>query len=404
MAGEYPLLISADDHVVEPPDVWTSRLPTRYQEIGPRVVRQRIPRIEKGSIDMQVTESDDGEWADVWHYEGLRSPLMLQSAAAGFPRNEVGVRAVTFDEIRPGCWQPKERLKDMDIAGVEAQVCFPNVAPVRFCGQVFLKAEDKDLALLCVKAYNDWILDEWCAGSGGRLVPCGIIPLWDAQLAADEVRRTAARGMRGMCFSEAPFYLGLPTIHTSYWDPFFAVCEETDTVVMIHIGSSSRVNVPSGEDTPQGEYTVITTLNATASIVDWLFSGVVVRFPKLKVLFAECQIGWLPYYLQRMDEMWEQDRAYMKEQYAAVPDLPSSYFRSNLYVTFFSDQLGLRLLDDLGAENVLCETDYPHNDTTWPTSQDYLRKQTEAVGLDDVTTEKIVRGNALRLFRMDELV
>lgn len=403
MAGDYPLLISADDHVVEPPDLWTSRLPAKYQEIGPRVVRQRIPKITKGSINMQVTESADGDWADVWYYEDLRSPLMLQSAAAGFPRNEVGVRATTFDEIRPGCWQQKARLEDMDFAGVEAQVCFPNVAPVRFCGQAFLEGKDKELALLCIQAYNDYILDEWCAGSGGRLVPCGIIPLWDATLAAEEVRRTAAKGMRGMCFSEAPYHLGLPSIHKGYWDPFFEACAETQTVVMIHIGSSSHVDVPSGEDTPQGEYTVVTTLNATASVVDWLFSGVVVRFPALKVLFAECQIGWLPYYLQRMDEMWEQDRAYMKEQYEVAPNLPSSYFRSNLYVTFFSDQLGLRLLDDLGVDNVLCETDYPHNDTTWPDSQAYLRKQTEAVGLDKVTTEKIVRGNAIRLFRIDEL-
>jgi predicted TIM-barrel fold metal-dependent hydrolase len=403
MATEYPLLVSADDHVVEPPDLWTSRLPAKYRDIGPRVVRQRVSRIEKASLNLQVGEADDGAWADVWHYEDLRVPLMLQSAAVGFPRNEVGLRAITFDEMRPGCYQPKERLADMNIAGVDAQLCFPNVAPIRFCGQGFLDAKDRELALLGVRAYNDYILDEWCAGSEGRLIPCGIIPLWDVTLAVDEVYRAAARGMRGMCFSEAPAHLGLPSIHSGYWDPFFAACEETQTVVMIHIGSSSHVELPSKDDTPMGEFTLMVTLNATGSIIDWLFSGVLVRYPRIKVCFAECQIGWLPYYLQRMDEMWEQDRAYMSDQYEKVPDLPSSYFRSNLYVTFFSDPLGLRLLSDIGVDNVLCETDYPHNDSTWPESRAYLRKQTIAAGLDGVATEKVARGNARRLFRLDEV-
>jgi predicted TIM-barrel fold metal-dependent hydrolase len=280
-------------------------------------------------------------------------------------------------------------------------VCFPNLAPVRFCGQGFLEAKDKELALLGVKAYNDFMLDEWCAGSNGRLISCGLIPLWDVDLAAAEVRRVAARGMKAICFSEAPMYLGLPTIHKGYWDPLFRACEETDTVVMIHIGSSSNVSVPSGADAPQSEFQMLVTLNATGAVVDWLFSGVLIDFPRLKVGLAECQIGWLPYYLQRMDEVWLQERPYMAEEHARVPELPSTYFHSNMYVTFFSDPVGLRLLDIIGVDNVMCETDYPHNDTTWPTSQDQLRQQTEAAGLDAVQTEKIIRGNARKLFRLD---
>ena len=170
---------------------------------------------------------------------------------------------------------------------------------------------------------------------------------------------------------------------------------------MIHIGSSSNVTVPSGTDAPQSEFQMLVSLNAVGAVVDWLFSGVLVDHPGLKVCFAECQIGWLPYYLQRMDQMWQQERVYMEAEYKRVPDLPSSYFRSNMYVTFFSDPVGLRLLDTIGVGNVLCETDYPHNDTTWPTSQDDLRTQTESAGLDAGQTEKIVRGNARQLFRLD---
>src|SRR4029077_11390787 len=112
---------------------------------------------------------------------------------------------------------------------------------VKFCGQGFLVAHDRELAALCVSAYNDFMLDEWCGVSDGRLIPLGIVPIWDAEAAADEVRRTAARGMRAVCFSEAPAHLGLPSIHGGYWDPLFAACVETQTVLAIHIGSSSRV-------------------------------------------------------------------------------------------------------------------------------------------------------------------
>lgn len=400
--ASYPLLISADDHIVEPPDLWTSRLPKKYRDIGPHVVRQRIPNMDRVTLDdTHVAESDDGQWADVWHYEDRTFPLMLQAAAAGFPKSEVGIRATTFDEIRPGCWKPAERLADMDTSGVEAQVCFPNLAPVRFCGQGFLDAKDKDLALLGVQAYNDFMLDEWSAGSGGRLIPCGLIPLWDVSLAAAEVRRVAGRGMKAICFSEAPMYLGLPTIHKGYWNPLWEACQETGTVVMIHIGSSSNVTVPSGKDAPQSEFQVLVSLNAIGAVVDWLFSGVVVDYPQLKVCFAECQIGWLPYYLQRMDQMWQQERVYMASEYERIPELPSTYFKSNMYVTFFDDPVGLKLLDELGEDNVLCETDYPHNDTTWPTSQADLRKQTTGAGLTDAQTFKVVRGNAIKLFGLE---
>ena len=135
----------------------------------------------------------------------------------------------TFDEIRPGCWKQPERLADMDANHVEAAVCFPNVLP-RFCGQAFLERDDKELAGLCVKAYNDWIIDEWCAGEGdGRLIPLTLIPLWDPAGAAEEIRRCAAKGSFAITFPENPYPLGLPSIHhpSHHWDPVFTACQET---------------------------------------------------------------------------------------------------------------------------------------------------------------------------------
>ena len=124
--------------------------------------------------------------------------------------------------MRPGSFRADDRLSDMDINGVEASQCFPNMF-VRFCGQRFLSGKDPDLALLCVRAYNDWMVEEWAGPSGGRLVPLCIVPLWDAELAAEEVERNAARGVRAVCFSELPGNLGLPSIHSGYWDRFIDV-------------------------------------------------------------------------------------------------------------------------------------------------------------------------------------
>jgi predicted TIM-barrel fold metal-dependent hydrolase len=400
MSSTFPRLISADDHVLEPPNLWTSRLPGQYREIGPRVVREKVGISRDGlAINAAQTSDDEGVWADVWYYEDKREPLMMVGAAVGFEHNEVEFRPMTFDEVRPGCYDPKARLADMDLAGVEASLCFPNMAPTRFCGQGFLEAKDKELALMCVRAYNDYMIDEWCGDSDGRLVPLGIMPLWDPQLAADEIRRIAALGNRAICFSEAPARLGLPSIHSGSWEPVFEACEETETVLMLHVGSSSHVPMPS-DDAPLGESNILVTLNSVTAMVDWLFSGIFVSHPGLKICLAECQIGWVPYILQRADEIWEIHGTWAGTR-ARVPVEPSTFFKSNIFVTFFSDIVGLRNLDAIGVDNILVETDYPHSDSTWPSSRVHLEKQFEVAGVrDPAVIDKIVHGNARKLFRL----
>ena len=394
---DFPRIISADDHVVEPAGLWVDRLPRRQRERGPHVVRERIDFARgDGNLTLQATISDDGQWADVWYDEERREPIMMIGAAVGFSHDDVALRPITFDEMRPGCYEPAARLADMDTGGIDASLCFPNLAPVRFCGQGFLEAKDKQLAMLCVRAYNDFILEEWCAGSAGRLIPCGIIPLWDPDLAADEVRRVASRGMRAICFSEAPSHLGLPSIHTGHWDPLFVACQETNTVVMIHVGSSSRVPLPS-DDAPAGEGNVLISFNSTTAMIDWLFSGLFVRYPKIRMCLAECQIGWVPYYLQRADMTGETHRGWAEIR-DKLPNPPSTYFASNVYVTFYDDTVGLKNLEAIGADNVLVETDYPHSDSTWPDSLSVIEKQVRLAGVSKTDTEKIVRGNAIGLF------
>jgi predicted TIM-barrel fold metal-dependent hydrolase len=398
---EFPKIISVDDHVVEPANVWADRLPKKFLDIGPRVERRRVGEITfiggKFTAVPAPPGEGDGPEVDWWFYEDLVRPLIRLDAAVGYPREEVTLKGVTFDDMRPGAWQVKPRLEDMDTNWIEASLCFPTFP--RFCGQTFTEATDHELGLLCVKAYNDWMVEEWCGESGGRLVPLTLIPLWDAELAGEEVRRNASRGVHAVCFSEIPPFLGLPSIHdpSNYWDPFFAACAETDTVINMHIGSSSKMPSTSA-DAPPAVGSTITFANACYSLVDWLMSGVFTRFPDLVIAYSEGQIGWIPYVLERADVVWEENRAWGGVA-DKVLEPPSQLFRKHVYGCFFNDAHGLRSIADIGVDNITYESDYPHSDSTWPHTRQIAEEQMK--GLDDDVIHKIVRGNAIRMLHLD---
>ncbi|MDX6740951.1 amidohydrolase family protein [Actinocorallia sp. A-T 12471] len=393
--AKIPRLIDVDAHVVEPANLWTSRLPARLREAGPRI--EYAPAGDVRLVDGRYVETPGTEGPDVawWVYEDTRSQIKKYIAAAGVPADEVTNEGITYDDMRPGCWIPAERLADMDVNGVEAQMCFPNY--VRFCGQIFLWGKDKELSLAAVRAYNDWMVEEWCGGSGGRLIPLCLVPLWDVDLAVAEVRRNAARGVRAVAFSELPSYLGLPSLHSGYWDPFFAACQETGTVLSMHIGSGTKTPQTS-PDAPGAVGATIIFGNSVASMTDFLFSGVLHRFPTLKLLYAEAQIGWIPYLLERIDDVWETHKGWSGGQ-LNCPEKPSTYYYRQITSCFFKDAVGVELLDKVGLDNVTFETDYPHQDGTWPRSREEAALQYGH--LDQRSINKIARGNAIRLLGLD---
>ncbi len=396
-ASAFPWIVSVDDHVVEPPGVWQDRLPAKYREIGPRVVTEPLGDMRFVGGKFSYSRGTDGPMCDWWLYEDLEWPQTRLSAAVGFDRDEVKITAITYAEMRRGCWDPVARLEDMDVNHVEASLSFPTFP--RFCGQTFLEAKDRVLADLCVKAYNDWMFDEWCGPSGGRLIPLPIVQLWDAELAGEEVRRNAARGGHAVCFTEIPPFLGLPSVHDAdgYWDPFFRACAETATVVCMHIGSSSKMPSTSA-DAPPAVGSTLTYMNAAMSLTDYLMSGVFERFPDLVVAYSEGQIGWIPYILERADAVWDQNRAW-----GGVRDLvkkpPSQYYAEHVYGCFFDDAHGLKSLEEIGVDTVTFETDYPHSDSTWPDTIEIAQRLMK--DLDDETIRKIVRGNAIRMLSLD---
>lgn len=392
---DLPLIISVDDHLVEPADLWSSRLPAAMVERGPHVVMAPIDEAPVLDGAMYIEKpGTSGRIVPWWHYEEHWYTLKRAIAAAGYAADEVTMDAVTYDEMRPGCWQPAERLKDMTANHIEASLCFPNYP--RFAGQIFLRARDKEVAHLCVKAYNDFMVDEWCAGSDGRLIPLCIVPLWDVDLAVAEVLRNAARGVRAVAFSECPAWLDLPSIHSGYWDPFYRACEETSTVVCMHIGSGTRT-LRTSTDAPDAVQATMMFSNSAASLTDYLFSDVLFRFPNLRLLYAEAQIGWIPYVLERVDDVWHTHRWSIGDR--ATPEPPSTYYHRQVASCFFKDTAGLEQLDRIGVDNIMFETDYPHQDGTFPDTRKVASEMLAGLSAEDV--RKIVRGNAIRWLGLD---
>jgi predicted TIM-barrel fold metal-dependent hydrolase len=287
---------------------------------------------------------------------------------------------------------------------VDASICFPNTLP-RFCGQTFyeqgIKREDGDpeLAQLCVEAYNDWMIDEWCAGAGkGRLIPLTIIPLWDPELAADEIHRCANKGSYAVAFSENPYPLGLPSIHSGKWDPFFAACQDTETVVCMHIGSSSRMPATS-PDAPFIVSSTLTFQNAMGSMLDFIFSGTLDRFPTLKIAYSEGQVGWMPYVLERADKLWAErsDNSFG----TSLPKKPSEYIPGRVYGCIFDDETGLRNREAVGMEQICFETDFPHADSTFPHSKKVATEICANAGLTETEIYQFLRGNAINAFGLE---
>jgi predicted TIM-barrel fold metal-dependent hydrolase len=287
-------LISVDDHLVEPPQLWLDRLPEKYRDAGPRI------------IDVPVERNPDGPPANVWQYEGKRFPQIGLNAVAGKDPKDYGTEPMRYTDMIPGCYEPHARVIDMDLDGVQAALCFPSFP--RFAGTVFLQAEDKSLALLCMQAWNDFMIDEWCGAAPDRFIPVVIMPLWDVDACVAELRRTVAKGARAVSFSENPAALGLPSFYTAHWDPFLSACEDADVPLCLHFGSSGQ----SPQTAPEAPFAVTITLfgcNSMYSTADLLFSPVFHRHPRLKIAMTEGGIGWLPYLLERADYVWNRHRS-----------------------------------------------------------------------------------------------
>ncbi len=369
------VLVSVDDHVVEPPDLFEGHIPARYRDDVPKLI-----------------ERPDG--TNAWVFEGQEATNVGLNAVAGRPPDEYGVEPTKLSEIREGCYDVARRVDDMNAGGVLASMNFPSFP--QFCGQYFARAQDKDLGLAVLRAYNDWHVDSWCGAYPGRFIPLALPPIWSPDLMADEVHRMTAKGCHAVTFSENPEKLGLPSFHSDHWDPFWKACSEDQTVVCLHIGSSSTQVVTSIE-APIDTLITLTPINIVQAAADLLWSPVLRKFPDLTVALSEGGIGWIPYFLERVDRVYKQHRAWTKQSFG--DRLPSEVFNERIVTCFIDDRFGVESRRWLNVDNITWELDYPHSDSTWPAGPECLAEHFE--GVDGADIDKITHLNAMRIFNFD---
>ena len=374
-------LISADDHLIEPKHLWVDRVPARDRDRCPRIV--------------------EVEGREAWLYEDQLTYIPMGSCRALPGFDEAGYPpapgTARYDEIRPGCYEPTARLDDMDVDGVWGQLCFPNFT--RFAGHRFyLNVKDHQLGLVCLRTYNDYLLDEWCATDRFRLYGAAVLPLHDVDLAVAEAKRVVGKGASAIAFSENPTVMGLPSVHTAHWDPLWAVLNEAGIPVCMHIGSSSKL-VTTSDDAPPTVLVSLNGLNSMMAAVDWLLCGVLERFPGLKVVLSEGGAGWIPYILERADKAFHDKRIKpnpaigQTSKGGSVP--PSQLFRDHMYVCLVDEYFAVRSLGDIPVDNLLWEGDYPHGDGLWPNNRRYLEKALAAV--PEESARRIAGGNMKNL-------
>ena len=375
MQIEDMILVSVDDHVVEPPDVFEGRVPKKYEDLAPKLIVK-----------------DDG--TEAWEYLGNLSQSVGLNAVVGRPPEDYGLEPAAFSDMRPGCYDVNERVRDMNANGVLGSLCFPSWPG--FAARQFYVTPDKDMAIALLRAYNDWHVDAWCGSHPGRFIPLGLVPIWDPELMAGEVHRLASKGCRAVTFSENPAHLGLPSLHSDHWDPFWSACEDEQTVVCLHIGSSSQL-VVTAEDAPMDVLITLSPINLVQAATDLIWSPIFRKFPSFKIAMSEGGIGWIPYFLDRIDYVYEHHQAWTGQDFG--DKLPSQLFRERVITCFIDDPAGVKMRHDIGIDTITWECDYPHSDCTWPTSPERLMKSLDGVPDDDI--DKMTYVNAMRDFHFD---
>ncbi|MCU1456205.1 MAG: putative TIM-barrel fold metal-dependent hydrolase [Actinomycetia bacterium] len=374
-AADYRI-VSVDDHLIEPRDLFEGRMPAGLADAAPKIVTFGA--------------------REVWEYEGGLYPNIGLNAVVGRPRDQWSMEPANFDEMRRGCWDIDARIADMDLAGIQASVCFPSLI-AGFSGAVFSRSKDPDLGLACVRAWNDWHHDVWAGTYPGRMIPTQITWLLDPEIAASMVRENAARGFRALSFTEFPAKLGLPSLHTGHWDPLLAACAETGTVLCLHTGSASWAPIPC-DDPPFELLPTLFPVNAFIAASDWLWSGVCTRFPDLKIALSEGGVGWVNMLADRADYVLDHSGSGNEGGHWKDDQKPSEVLGRNFWFCTIDDPSTLEpVIDRFGPEHVMLEVDYPHADSSWPDTQKMVH---ETIGhLPDAVIAKLTHENAEELFR-----
>ena len=363
-------VISVDDHVVEPPHTFEGRLPAHLQDRAPRVA--------------------DENGLQIWEFEDQKFTQVGMNAIAGRKPTQKK-EPFRFDQMRPSCYDVDARVRDMDINGVWAAVNFPSMV-TGFCGRVFFNANDPELGAACIRAWNDWLYEEWYLAHPTRIVPLGIAMLSDPEAAIAEIHRNAERGFTGISMPERPDAIGLPNLwEREHWDPIIQACVDTDTVISLHVGSSGSVMGPPGSPGLQIGATLFGQLSLHAA-AEWLWSEYPVKHPTLKIAMSEGGIGWVAMLIDRLDNLVDRS-GYGR----GWEERPSDVLRRNFWFCTLDDPSTIDTRYTIGVENIMVETDFPHGDGTWPDTQLVIEKLWGHIPDDEL--RMMCCENAAKLYR-----
>ena len=371
-------VISSDDHVSESPGTWVDRVPASIKEKVPQV--KDVAGVSTWFVDGQATQRL-GPVKDAKELELRRSTARFQT--------------------RPGDWNAPERLKDYTLDGVDAGVLFPNYSG--FTGDPMPMINDLDVRMECIRAYNDWLVDEFCATDPKRLIPLALTPPWDIELAMGEITRSVKKGHRGAIFGAALDVFGYHPTWDRYWDSFYATLEDLGVPLIFHQPSATMdrptVQNPKVELPPYIRSAV--SLSHAHSLIyptlEFMMSGILERHPKLKLFLAESGVSWLPFTLNQLDYYWPKVGRFDKNE---LRMLPSDYWRRQCYAGFWTDVITPAVVRWVGEDNVMWEADYLHSIATYPQSQKLISESLAEI-TDEAVRAKIVAGNCVNLFELN---
>lgn len=369
------VLVSVDDHVVEPADMFAQHLSAQHLAAAPHVV-------------------SNPHGHGVWLFENRPVSTVGADAVVGRPREQYGLTPQGFGDLREGTYNASRRLDDMNANGILGSVNFPTFPG--FAGQAFWQARDRANAARVIRAYNDWHIDEWCASAPDRFIPNALLPLWDIDLTLAEIRRVMDKGCHSVCFPDNPAAHGLPAIHNDIWQPLWQLCNDAGVLLNCHLGTGHGTPHASPES-PIDAWLTAAPLNIANSAADWLAASFWFYYPRLKVVLTGGGIGWIPYFLERADQVFRQHSAWTRANYGGL--LPSEIFRQHFVTSLVDDPVGLASCDRIGSDTVLWAADYPHADCHWPNTPETLWESINTLAAEDI--RNITHENAMRLWRYD---
>ena len=378
MKMEDMVIISVDDHAVEPPEAFLRHYPEALRSEAPKIIQK------------------NGQ--DVWFWNDAVYPTIGLNAVVGRPRSEYGMEPTRFDQLREGTFDAKARVDDMNANGVLGSLNFPTMPS--FAGGVFVAAAQKnpEAALRATRAWNDWHIHDWCGYAPDRLIPMVILPVWDMNETLKEMERVSKLGVHAVSFSDNPALIGLPSIHNEYWEPFWKACCDYKMVINCHIGTGARAAHPSDES-PIDAWITAMPITIANSAADWTFASFWKRYPELRMALSEGGIGWVPYFLERADFTYEHHHEWTFSDFSG--ERPSDLFKRHIICCFIDDQFGIKNLEYMNTDMVAYECDYPHSDTVWPNVPEYLWASVN--GMDPAVIDKITHQNVMREYSFDPI-